>query len=162
MSTQVTILGNTGGEVELHYMPNGTPVANFSVASNTFRNTPAGQQKKTDWYRISAFGKTAETLAKYLDKGSQILVRGRLSLSAWKTNKGELRVNADVVLQDFEFAGSKPAKPVHEPADNAISEEEMSQAISSSEPAEDAEEQAEMLAAIQEMDTSDEAFAGQY
>lgn len=162
MSTSITILGNTGRDVELRYTPNGTPVANFSVASNTDRNTPEGQKKKTDWYNVSAFGKQAETLAKYLNKGSQILVRGKLSLSAWQTREGEPRVNADLVLQDFEFAGSNPARAVHEPAENVISDEEMSQAISSSEPAEDTEEKAEMLAAIQEMDAPDEAFAGQY
>ncbi len=105
MSTQVTILGNTGRDVELRYTPQGLPVANFSVASNTVRNTPRGQEKKTDWYNVTAFGKQAETLAKYLQKGSQVLVRGKLSLSAWETRNGEPRVNADVALQDFEFAG---------------------------------------------------------
>ncbi len=46
MSTQVTILGNTGRDVELRYTPQGLPVANFSVASNTVRNTAKGQEKK--------------------------------------------------------------------------------------------------------------------
>lgn len=110
MSTQVTILGNTGRDVELRYTPQGLPVASFSVASNTVRNTPRGQEKKTDWYNVTAFGKQAETLAKYLQKGASILVRGKLSLSAWETKGGEPRVNADVALQDFEFAGSaRPA-----------------------------------------------------
>src|ERR1044071_4318560 len=112
MSTSITIFGNTGRDVELRYTPQGTAVANFSVASNTVRNTPEGPQKKTDWYNVSAFGQQAETLATYLQKGSQILVRGRLSLSAWQTRDGEPRVNADVILQDFEFAGPGAARPV--------------------------------------------------
>jgi single-strand DNA-binding protein len=162
MSTQVTILGNTGRDVELRYTSNGTPVANFSVASNTARNSPKGRIEKTDWFDVSAYGKQAETLAKYLKKGSQILVRGKLNLSAWKTREGEPRVNADVTLQDFDFAGANPAKTVHESAEQAIAEEENTQAFASIEPEDDTEEKAEMLAAAQEMDLSDEAFAGQY
>lgn len=162
MSTQITILGNTGRDVELRYTPNGTAVANFSVASNTVRNTAEGQKKKTDWYNVSAFGKQAETLARYLTKGSQILVRGKLSLSAWQTREGEPRVNADVLLQDFEFTGVNPAKTVHQSADEVIAPQETATETASIEPAEDAEEKAEMMAALQDMDSSDEAFAGQY
>jgi len=162
MSTQITILGNTGRDVELRYTPQGTAVANFSVASNTVRNTPEGQKKKTDWYNVSAFGRQAETLARYLTKGSQILVRGKLNLSAWQTRDGEPRVNADVLLQDFEFAGANPAKAVHESAEQAIGEQETNQTMPSIEPEEDAEEKAEMMAAVHEMDSLDEAFAGQY
>lgn len=162
MSTQVTILGNTGRDVELRYTPQGTAVANFSVASNTVRNSSKGKIEKTDWYNITAWGKQAETLAKYLQKGSQILVRGKLDLSAWETRNGEPRVNADVTLQDFEFAGANPAKFVHETAQQVASEEETMNTMPAIEPAEDEEEKAEMLAAINEMDLSDEAFAGQY
>ena len=162
MSTQVTILGNTGRDVELRYTPQGTAVANFSVASNTVRNTPQGQKKKTDWFNITAWGKQAETLAKYLQKGSQILVRGKLDLSAWETRDGEPRVNADVTLQDFEFAGANPAKAVHETVEQATSEEETVNTMPAIESEEDEEERAEILAAVHEMDLSDEAYAGQY
>src|SRR5215210_3632425 len=110
MSTAITILGNTGREVELRYTPQGTAVANFSIASNTVRGRGDGQQKKTDWFNVSAFGKQAETLAKYLAKGSQILVRGKLSFNPWLSHDGQARVSADVVLQDFEFAGASPAR----------------------------------------------------
>ena len=162
MSTQVTILGNTGRDVELRYTPQGTAVANFSVASNTVRNTPQGQKKKTDWYNITAWGKQAETLAKYLQKGSQILVRGKLDLSAWETQSGEPRVNADVTLQDFDFAGANPAKAAQESDEQPVGEQETVNTMPSIEPAEDADERAEMLAAVQEIDAPDEAFAGQY
>lgn len=132
MSTQVTILGNTGRPVELNYTPQGVPVAKFSLASNIVRNTSQGRVEKTDWFNVSAFGRQAETLAKYLNKGAAILVRGRLSLSAWQTREGEPRVNADVILQDFEFAGGpferqpetvvEAAAPNAETASEAIAE----------------------------------------
>ena len=103
MSTSITILGNTGRDVELRYTPQGTPVANFSVASNTFRNTPQGKEKKTDWYNITAWGRDAETLAKYLQRGDSILVRGDLTISPWLTREGKPRINADVNLKGFDF-----------------------------------------------------------
>ncbi|HRH41373.1 MAG TPA: single-stranded DNA-binding protein [Pyrinomonadaceae bacterium] len=162
MSTAITILGNTGREVELRYSPNGTPIANFSIASNTVRRSSEGPKKKTDWYSVSAFGKQAETLAKYLTKGSQILVRGKLYLSAWQTRDGEPRVNADVLLQDFEFVGTNPDKAIDQPAvETAVTMNETVQAVQTAVGGE-TDEMAEMIAALNEMDAGDEAFAGQY
>jgi len=161
MSTSISILGNTGRDVELRYMPQGVAVASFSIASNSIRNTANGKQKKTDWYNVSAFGRQAETLAKYLTKGSQILVRGKLTFNPWLSRDGEARVSADVVMQDFEFAGGA-AKTVQEAAEEAIPAQENNQVIPSEAIAEDAEERAEMLAALHDMDSPDEAFAGQY
>jgi single-strand DNA-binding protein len=162
MSTSISILGNTGRDVELRYTPQGNAVASFSIASNTVRNTAQGQQKKTDWFNVSAFGKQAETLAKYLTKGSQILVRGKLTFNLWLSRDGEARVSADVVLQDFEFAGGNAAKTVNEARDEPIAAQANNQTASEEVIAEDAEERAEMLAAMRDMDSSDEAFAGQY
>ena len=163
MSTQVTILGNTGRDVELRYTPQGTPVANFSIASNTVRNTAQGKQKKTDWYNVSAFGKQGETLAKYVSKGDQILVRGKLTFNPWLDREGQPRVSADVTLQDFEFVGGNAAKTAQEAAEETIPAQENSQVMTSEEvTADDAEERAEMLAAVHAMDAGDEAFAGQY
>ena len=162
MSTAITILGNTGRDVELRYTPNGTPVANFSIASNTVRNTRDGQQKKTDWFNVSAFGKQAETLAKYLNKGSQILVRGKLTFNPWLSRDGEARVSADVTLQDFEFAGSGSSKPAVETDEQVVSAQQNTSEIPSINASEDDEEKAEMLAALGDMDVADEAFAGQY
>lgn len=162
MSTSISILGNTGRDVELRYTPQGTPVASFSIASNTVRATSQGQQKKTDWFNVSAFGRQAETLAKYLTKGSQILVRGKLTFNPWLSRDGEARVSADVVLQDFEFAGGSAAKTVHETVEEPIAAQANGSMASEEVTAEDAEERTEMLAAMRDMDSPDEAFAGQY
>lgn len=168
MSTTISILGNTGRDVELRYTPQGTPVANFSIASNTVRNTAQGKQKKTDWYNVSAFGKQGETLAKYVSKGDQILIRGKLTFNPWLDREGNARVSADVVLQDFEFAGGNAAKAVQDADEETIPAQENNQMTAAEEnvvEAEivlDSEERAEMLAAVHEMDAGCEAFAGQY
>lgn len=158
MSTSISILGNTGRDVELRYTPQGVAVASFSIASNSVRNTANGKQKKTDWYNVSAFGRQAETLAKYLTKGSQILVRGKLTFNPWLSRDGEARVSADVLVQDFEFAGGAAAKTVQEAAEEELPAQENNQIMSS----EDTEERDEMLAALHDMESRDEAFAGQY
>lgn len=171
MSTSISILGNIGGGVELKYTPQGTAIANFSIASNSTRKTKEGKKEITDWFNVSAFGKQAKTLAKYLRKGSHILVRGKLSLSPWQTREGEPRVNADVVLQDFEFAGRGPredAKPIEDESQiDGVTQEALSQEPIKevAEDADDADERAEMLAALNQTDSGDESvdsFAGQY
>jgi single stranded DNA-binding protein len=121
------------------------------------------RQKKTDWFNVSAFGKQAETLAKYLTKGSQILVRGKLSFNPWLSRDGEARVSADVVLQDFEFAGANPARVnVEAAAREAESKQEASREMVLPDASEDTEERAEMMAVLEEISASDEPFAGQF
>ena len=93
MSTSITILGNTGRDVELRYTPQGTPVANFSIASNSVRGRGEGQEKKTEWFERlgvrQAGGNAGETRAQ---KAPKLLVRGKLNLSAWTSRDGEKRV----------------------------------------------------------------------
>ncbi|MGE3385056.1 MAG: single-stranded DNA-binding protein [Pyrinomonadaceae bacterium] len=114
MSTSVSILGNTGSEVTLRQTQHGTVMATFSIASNSFRNTPGGKEKKTDWYNVTAFGKLAENLSNTVRKGTHLLVRGSLTFNPWLTRNNEPRVSADVILKDFEFAGSRADEPVDE------------------------------------------------
>ena len=64
MSASVSILGNLGRTPETRISPDGTFIASFSIASNSVRNTPNGTVKKTDWFRVTALGNLARTLAK--------------------------------------------------------------------------------------------------
>ena len=105
MSASVSILGNLGRAPETRFTPNGTFVANFSIASNSVRNSPNGKVEKTDWFRVTAFGNQARTLAKYAKKGTRMLVQGKLTCEPWTNREGVPQVSADVLLQDFQFAG---------------------------------------------------------
>lgn len=161
MSTSISILGNTGREVELRYTPDGLPIANFSMASNTVRNTPEGKQKKTDWFNITAFGKVAETLARNLKKGSQILVQGKLTFNPWLSRSGEPRVGADVVLQDFEFAGraSSASRRTEIGAETGGDQMQMETATDEPEPA---EIPADVIEALNANGAVAEPYAGQF
>ena len=165
MSTSISILGNTGREVELRYTPQGLPVANFSMASNTVRNTPEGKQKKTDWFNITAFGKVAETLARNLKKGSQILVQGKLTFNPWLSRNGEPRVGADVVLQDFEFAGGRPSSSQSGEEGAGIAAEtagEQMQMEAATDESEPADIPADVIEALNENGAVTEPYAGQF
>ena len=74
------IVGNVGRDPEMRYTPSGQAVTSFSVASSrNYTNSQGQQVKETIWFRISAWGKLAETCSQYLHKGSKVLIEGRLT-----------------------------------------------------------------------------------
>ena len=76
----IIIVGNLGKDPEMRYTPNGQAVTSFSVASSRQYTNNQGQVvKETAWFRVSAWGKQAETCNQYLKKGSKVLVEGRLT-----------------------------------------------------------------------------------
>ena len=106
MSASVSILGNLGRTPETRISPDGTFIASFSIASNSVRNTPNGTVKKTDWFRVTALGNLARTLAKYAKKGNKLFVQGKLTFNPWLDREGTPQVSADLLLQDFQFVGT--------------------------------------------------------
>lgn len=79
MHQRIIIVGNLGGDPEMRYMPDGTAVTNFSLATN--RKWTDGQgnpAEEVTWFRVSAWRKMAENCNQYLQKGSKVLVEGRL------------------------------------------------------------------------------------
>ena len=80
MYQKIVIVGNLGGDPEMRYMPDGTAVTNFSVASNRrWTDGASGQPRdETTWFRVSVWRKQAETANQYLKRGSKVLVEGRL------------------------------------------------------------------------------------
>lgn len=76
----IIIVGNLGRDPEMRYTPGGQAVTNFNVATNRQYTASDGTQvKETIWFRVSAWGKTAEITNQYLRKGSKVLVEGRLT-----------------------------------------------------------------------------------
>lgn len=74
------IAGNLGKDPEMRYTPTGQAVTSFSVATTRQYTTGSGEQvKETIWFRVSAWGKTAEVCNQYLKKGSKVLIEGRLT-----------------------------------------------------------------------------------
>lgn len=79
MYQSITVVGRLGRDPEMRYLPNGDPVTSFNIATDRVYNDRGGQKvKETTWFRVSVFGKQAETANQYLNKGKMVLVEGRL------------------------------------------------------------------------------------
>ena len=89
---KVILVGNLGRDPELRYTPQRTPVCNFSMATSEKRKDKDGEQtENTTWFKITLFGRQAETAAQYLAKGLPIYIEGRLKLSEWTDKEGKTR-----------------------------------------------------------------------
>ncbi|MEC9332229.1 MAG: single-stranded DNA-binding protein [Verrucomicrobiota bacterium] len=104
---KVILMGNLTRDPELRYTPKGTAVAKLGLAVNrTWRNADGQQQDETTFVDVDAFGKQAETLGQYMQKGRPILVEGRLKLDQWEDkNTGQNRSKLGVILEKFSFVG---------------------------------------------------------
>jgi single-strand DNA-binding protein len=80
MYQTLILVGNLGKEPEMRFTPSGQPVTTLSVATNRrYENTNGQPVKETTWFRVTVWGKQAETCNQYLHKGSKVLVEGRLT-----------------------------------------------------------------------------------
>jgi single-strand DNA-binding protein len=101
---KIHIIGNLGRDPELRYTPQGTAVCQFSVATNERRRDKAGEQQDiTTWFRITAWGKQAETASKYLSKGRKVYIEGRLHMEEWTDREGKARQTLEVNASEIQF-----------------------------------------------------------
>ena len=104
---KIIVVGNLGRDPELRYTPQGTPVCSFTVATNEKRKDRAGEaQDVTTWFRVTLWGRQAETASQYLTKGRPVYVEGRLRLEEWTDREGKARYTLEVNATDMQFIGS--------------------------------------------------------
>lgn len=102
---KVILIGNLGNDPEVREF-DGRKVANFSVATNErYTKRDGSVSERTQWFRVSFWGKTAETVERYLKKGSQVYVEGRLSTSEYTDQNGEKRFSLEVSGQTMTMLG---------------------------------------------------------
>ena len=127
---KVILVGNLGRDPELRYTPQGTPVCNFTMATNERRKDKTGEmQDQTTWFRVTLWGRQAETASQYLTKGRPVYIEGRLRVEEWTDRDGKPRHTLEVNATDMQFIGggrgdetpvsSRPpdSEPVQEHAD---------------------------------------------
>ena len=115
MYQQIIIVGNLGKDPEMRYTPSGTPVTSMNIATNRKYTGSDGQVvKETTWFRVSVFGKMAETCAQYLKKGSAVLVEGRLTPDknsggprTYQRQDGTMGATYEVFANNVRFLGSR-------------------------------------------------------
>ncbi|HDY8020730.1 TPA: single-stranded DNA-binding protein [Vibrio vulnificus] len=100
---KVILVGNLGNDPEIRYMPSGGAVANITVAtSETWRDKATGEpREKTEWHRVTLYGKLAEVAGEYLRKGSQVYIEGQLQTRKWQDQNGQDRYSTEVVVQGY-------------------------------------------------------------
>ena len=115
MYQKLVIVGNLGRDPEMRYTPSGQAVTNISVATNRQYTANSGERvKETTWFRVSVWGKQAETVNQYLRKGSKVLVEGRLTQDpatggprVWTGTDGAPRASFEMTAQTVRFLSSR-------------------------------------------------------
>jgi|SRR3989344_1594226 len=99
------IIGNLTRDPELRSLPSGVKVCSFSVATNrVWKDKNDARQESTDYHNVVVFGRTAETVAQYMKKGSSILVEGRIQTRSWEDkNSGEKKYRTEIVAERTQF-----------------------------------------------------------
>lgn len=121
---KVILLGNLTRDPELRYIPSGTAVATFTVATNRAYTLASGEKREEACFvRVVSWARQAELCGQYLSKGSPVCVEGRLQSRSWETPDGQKRSTLEVVAQNVQFLGrGGAAKAADEPAGPAREE----------------------------------------
>jgi single-strand DNA-binding protein len=137
MYQKVTLIGNLGNDPEQRFTPSGTAITQFRMATNeVFNDKEGNRQKRTTWWRISAWGKLGEICNQYLKKGSKVLVEGTVvpddkgNPRIWKTQDGEPRASFELRAQTVKFldargTGGEPSEGAAEEAAPAEEHDDM-------------------------------------
>jgi single-strand DNA-binding protein len=101
------IVGNLGKDPEVHYMPNGEAVCNFSVATTeTWKDKSGAKQEKTEWLNIVMYRKLAEIAGKYLKKGASVYLEGRIQTRSWEKD-GVTRYSTEIIADQMQMLGGR-------------------------------------------------------
>lgn len=101
---KVMLIGRLGSDPDLRYTQGGQAVANFNIATNERWTDKGGKtQDRTEWHRIVVWGRQAENCEKYLSKGRNVYIEGRLQTREWETKEGGKRKTTEVVAQNVQF-----------------------------------------------------------
>lgn len=123
---KVFLIGNLTRAPELRYTPSGTPVADLRLAVNRSYTTQSGDKREESYFlTVVVWGKQAESCGEYLDKGSPVLIEGRLQTRDWETKDGQRRNVVEVVAERVQFLGrgkvavASESEPIAEPTEGA-------------------------------------------
>jgi len=102
LRNSVRLLGHLGDDPKVRKLDNGKSVANFSIATNEiYRDSNGEKQSETTWHRLVAWGKQAEIAEKYLKKGSEITIEGKLTNRSWEDKNGEKQYMTEIVVNSM-------------------------------------------------------------
>ena len=104
MLNKMLLIGNVGRDPEMRYTPSGSAMTTFSVAVNRRYTPPNGEpQEETEWFRIVAWNRLAETCNTYVTRGMKVYVEGRLKSDSWVGQDGQTRFTNDIIASTVTF-----------------------------------------------------------
>jgi single-strand DNA-binding protein len=102
----VQLIGHTGMDPEIKTFEGGKKVASISLATNeSYKNDKGEKVEQTEWHRVVAWGKVAEIIEKYVTKGKEIVVQGKLTYRSYEDKNGEKRYITEIVANDILLLG---------------------------------------------------------
>lgn len=121
---KVFLMGNLTRDPELRYLPNGTAVTTFTIASNRNYTLPSGEKKQeVTFMRVVVWARRAEVCAEFLSKGSSAFVEGRLQSRSWQAQDGQKRTTIEIVADNVQFLGRPRREGAQVPAAAGESQE---------------------------------------
>ena len=106
---KVMLIGNLGKDPEIRYTPDGSPVAHFSLATtDTWTDKNGTKQERTEWHNIVAWSKLADLSKRFLAKGRQVYLEGRIQTREWEDKDGNKRRTTEIVASQMVLLGARP------------------------------------------------------
>jgi single-strand DNA-binding protein len=108
LKNKVQLIGNLGNDPEIINLETGKKLAKFSVATNeSYKNAQGEKITDTQWHNVVAWGKTVDIIEKYVTKGKEVAIEGKLTSRSYETKTGEKRYITEVVCNELLLLGAK-------------------------------------------------------
>lgn len=122
---KVILIGNLGGDPEVRYMTNNEPVTSFSLATTeAWRDKISGEKKEqTEWHRVVVYGKLAEIIGKFAQKGSHMYVEGRLRTRKWQDQQNNSRFTTEIVASEVHILSNRNGHGDDEPEEHHFNQD---------------------------------------
>lgn len=116
---KVILIGNLGKDPEVRHLENGAAVANFPIATTeSYKDKNGNRQDQTEWHNIVLWRGLAEIAEKYLRKGNQIYIEGKLRSRSWEDKEGNTRYITEVVGDNMTMLGGRPSEQSNTPSND--------------------------------------------
>tara|TARA_Y100001947_G_C10193079_1_gene241620 strand:+ start:64 stop:405 length:342 start_codon:yes stop_codon:yes gene_type:complete len=110
IKNQVQLIGNVGNTPETITFDSGKKVVRLSMATNEYYQKDGEKVQDTQWHNLIAWGNQADLIEKYVGKGKEIAIQGKLTSRSYETQTGEKRYVTEVVVQEILFLGNQAAE----------------------------------------------------
>ena len=106
MKNRVQLIGHVGNEPEIKTFDGGKKLANLTIATNdTYRNDKGDKVEQPEWHKVTAWGKTADIIEKYVTKGKEVAIEGKLTHRSYEDKNGEKRYITEVIVNEILLIG---------------------------------------------------------